>query len=498
MDRYEYMKMPVSIFPEHTKQQYDMEKHAVNGYIYLEIRKAIYGLPQGGILANKLLRKRLAPEGYYEVAHTPGLWRHVTRPISFSLVVDDFGVKYVGKEHAEHLLKVLNKHYKTAVDWDGSLYCGITLQWNYEKRYLDISMPGYVKKVLQRFKHSKPPKPQHSPYQPQPRKFGAAAQDPIDEDTTPTISDDRINVIQQVVGMVLYYARAIDMTNLPGLSGISSEQSQARESTEARVEQLLDYLATHPDAVVRYYASDMVLNIHSDASYLSETRARSRVAGYYFLGSNPEKGKPIKMNGAIYTFCGILKFVVASAAEAELGALFLNCKEGKIIRLILEELGHKQPPTPVHCDNKTATGIANDTVKKQRSRSMEMRFFWVTDQVKNGTYNIQWHPGQENLADYFTKHFDGKHHQEVRPWYLHMHNSPRVLPRAVAPSTLRGCVGTLPNGYTKAAPLPRVNPTVSRVKPRLLEPLTCSHQSQAIATPIHSPNCSQWPIAMAA
>ncbi len=84
--------------------------------------------------------------------------------------------------------------------------------------------------------------------------------------------------------------------------------------------------------------------------------------------------------------CGILKIVVASAAEAELGALFKNCKEGKSVRLILEEMGHPQPPTPVHVDNSTAVGIANDTVKKQRSRSMEMRFFWVTDQVKRKQY----------------------------------------------------------------------------------------------------------------
>ena len=77
----------------------------------------------------------------------------------------------------------------------------------------------------------------------------------------------------------------------------------------------------------------------------------------------------------------MLKFVAASAAEAELGALFINGKETKILRLILEEMGHPQPPTPVHCDNKTATGIANDTVKRHRSRSMEMRYVWVTDQV---------------------------------------------------------------------------------------------------------------------
>jgi hypothetical protein len=211
--------------------------------------------------------------------------------------------------------------------------------------------------------------------------------------------------------------------------------------------QLLDYLATHPAAKVRYHASSMVLNIHSDASYLSEPRARSRLAGYFFLGEVPKKGENIQINGNIFVSCGILRIVVCSAAEAELGALFLNIKEGKVLRLALSELGHHQPPTPVHCDNSTAAGIANDTVKKQRSRSMEMRFFWVTDQVLNKEFDVQWHPGKENLADYFTKHFDAAHHQHVRPWYVHEQNSPRELPRAAAPKALRGCVGTQEGRY---------------------------------------------------
>ena len=116
---------------------------------------------------------------------------------------------------------------------------------------------------------------------------------------------------------------------------------------------------------------------------------------------------------------------------------------------------------------------------------MEMRFFWVADQVKNGSFDVQWHPGQENLADYFTKHFESRHHQEVRPWYLHMNNSPNFLPRAVAPSSLRGCIGTLPNRYHKSAPLPRinprVNPTLSRVQYRALKPLTCHRQTKDTA-----------------
>ena len=119
-------------------------------------------------------------------------------------------------------------------------------------------------------------------------------------------------------------------------------------------------------------------------------------------------------------------------------------------------MGHPQPPTPMHCDNKTATGIANDTVKKYRSRSMEMRYFWITDQVKRRILNVMWHPGKENLGDYVSKHHIGTHHNNVRPWYIHMPNSLRLLPRAQTPSTLRGCAGTLDYGYLTSAPLPSV------------------------------------------
>jgi hypothetical protein len=97
----------------------------------------------------------------------------------------------------------------------------------------------------------------------------------------------------------------------------------------------------------------MILNVHSDASYLSAPNARSQAAGYYFLGSLPQDGKPIILNGAIQVLCTVLKFVASSAAEAELGALFLNAKEAKMMRLTLQELDHPQPATPIHIDNST-------------------------------------------------------------------------------------------------------------------------------------------------
>jgi hypothetical protein len=106
------------------------------------------------------------------------------------------------------------------------------------------------------------------------------------------------------------------------------------------VNQFLDYMWTHPDAIIWYPASDMILNVHSDASYLSALNACSRAGGCFFLGSIPQDGDPIKLNGAIHITCTILKLDAASAAEAELGALFLIAQEAKVLQLILTELDH--------------------------------------------------------------------------------------------------------------------------------------------------------------
>ena len=132
-----------------------------------------------------------------------------------------------------------------------------------------------------------------------------------------------------------------------------------------KAKQLLDYLATNPDATIWFKASNMILNVHSDASYLLESNARSCICGHFLMGWSPTNGDPIKLNGAFFTLCMILRFIVASAAKAKLGALFLNSKEGMIFRLTLEEFGHPQPKTHVHCNNATAVGIANNTVKCQ-------------------------------------------------------------------------------------------------------------------------------------
>ena len=328
---YEYMRIPIAVLPEHTIEQYNLHEKAKNGFVYLECRRCVYGLPQAGALANKLLKQRLAPAGYFEVKHTPGLWRHVSRPVAFSLAVDDFGVKYVGRKNADHLVSAIKRHYPLSEDWKGNLYLGIHLNWNYDERWVDCSMRNYVLRGLQKFRHSPPDKPQHAPFPIPARKFGKAAQQPEPPDESPLIDDEEKTDVQRVIGTFLYYARAIDSTIQPGLSTLAGEQSKAKKETVRKMKWLMDYLATHPNATIRYRASDMVLNVHSDASYLSERGARSRAAGYFFLGWAPVDGEPIRLNGAIIVVSAILRCVAASAAEDELGALFLNMKEAQIL-----------------------------------------------------------------------------------------------------------------------------------------------------------------------
>ena len=166
----------------------------------------------------------------------------------------------------------------------------------------------------------------------------------------------------------------------------------------------------------------MILYIESDASYLSEPKSRSRVGGYFFLSNQAQakdQADPPPLNGAIHIVSNILTNVMASAAEAEFGGLFVNGQEGAHIRKVLEEMGWKQPPTIIACDNQCAKGIATETVKQKRSKAMDMRFYWIRDRINQGQFKVIWRRGLTNLADYFTKHHSAKHHQNMRPIYLY-------------------------------------------------------------------------------
>ena len=163
------MQIPRKLVPQAFIDEYALESKIHNEYLYGEIRKGIYGLPQAGKLANTILKQRLATCGYMECMHTPGLWRQNFRPVQFTLVVDDFGIKFVGVEHLQHLVESLKKSYEIVLDPTGSKYCGITLEWYYKNKTVDLSMSDYVPTKLKEFDHPHPSRPQHSPHKSPPR-----------------------------------------------------------------------------------------------------------------------------------------------------------------------------------------------------------------------------------------------------------------------------------------------------------------------------------------
>ena len=124
------MSIPVWAIPDCIMTQYNLLPLVHNGFVLVEIRKGMYGLPQDGFIAYERLVRHLTTYGYYPCCHTHGLWRHRTRPILFSLVIDDFGIKTVGRAHAEHLLSALRDVYRVTANWSGTRYLGLTLEWD--------------------------------------------------------------------------------------------------------------------------------------------------------------------------------------------------------------------------------------------------------------------------------------------------------------------------------------------------------------------------------
>jgi hypothetical protein len=156
------------------------------------------------------------------------------------------------------------------------------------------------------------------------------------------------------------------------------------------MDQLLDYLVTHHDATIRYHGSYMILHIHSDASYLSVSHAHIFIGGLLFFGDKPPNED--KLNGSILNVEAVIKNVVASAVESEVGACFESAQNGAPIRINLIELGHKQPATPLRTDNSTAFGILNETIKQKILKAMDMRYHLLTDRFHQKKIDVYWRP----------------------------------------------------------------------------------------------------------
>jgi hypothetical protein len=197
---------------------------------------------------------------------------------------------------------------------------------------------------------------------------------------------------------------------LPALSSLASQLANLTEKTIELCKQFLDYMEMQEDAILTYCPSDMVLAIHSNASYLSKPKSCHRAAGHMFMAI--KDNIPFN-NGIVLNILQIIQAVVSSATEAELGALFINGKIAVSMCQMLAELGHPQPLTP----------IPNKILPKAL-KAMDMRFHWLRCRDAQGQFCYHWRPGTQNLADYFTKHHPTCHHKFVHPTILIPTNDP--------------------------------------------------------------------------
>ena len=418
----EYMKMHIRHIPLDIRDKYNINDIAHNNYVYIQINKGMYGLKQAAVLAYNNLVNVMQQYGYKPCPFSTGLWMHETKKTKFCLCVDDFGIKYFNTTDADHLISSLKNHYTLTIDWKGEDYCGLHIDWNYAHRYVDISMPQYIDKVLLHHQH-KPHKPMNTPHHYNTPAFGAKTQFATPPDSSQLLPPTRKRRIQAVVGSLLYYARAIDSSILPALNEISASQSNPTLATEKKIDHLLSFVQHHKNTKVRFHASNMCLHIDSDAAYLVMPGARSRIAGYHYLSSypaNPPNSQHVPLNGAVLIECRTIRHVVASAAEAETAGIFHNAQTGLIIRQALCDLGHPQPPTPLKTDNTTAHSFVHANMRQRKSKAWDMRMHWLRDREAKKQYRIFWEPGKNNHGDYFSKHHPPLYHKIMRQKYLQL------------------------------------------------------------------------------
>ena len=229
MDEVVYMYINEKDIPESFKIKHHIEFR--NGKALVSIHKGMYGLPHAGKLAQDLLFPHLEKHGYHQCARTDCLFRHETDDIAFMVVVDDFGILHADDRALENLFRVLRLQYTITTDLTGGKFLGIDIKLNSKNGSVSLSMPGYVESALKRFDVTLNSEGTHSPLSYHPIIHGPQMES---VDTSPRIDAARVKRIQQIIGVFLYYARAVDESMLCALNKLASRQANPTEEAGKR------------------------------------------------------------------------------------------------------------------------------------------------------------------------------------------------------------------------------------------------------------------------
>jgi len=409
LDKPVYMRIKTTQMSPDIIRKFKLNTYEKDGSVLFKIVKGIYGLPEAGLLAQKELKTCLAKEGYEAEDETPCLFTNKAKTLTFTLVVDDFGVKYKNKEDVEQLISLLQRNgYTLSLDWTGSKYLGFHLDWQYTKNYVDLSLPGYVKNLVEKINYI-PSKTANSPGIYTPPSYGNKVQF-NNIDNSKTLDALELLTVQRITGSLLYYSRAVDPTMLTAINKISTSENS--ENTLKAAHHLLNYANTWDNAVLRFHASDMKLIVYSDGSYLGDTKSRSRQGGIHYLGSTTEDIHQ-QINAPVECISSLIRVIVGSAAEAEYGALYENAVTAEYLRTICNNMGYPQHATTIYCDNTTAIALSTNDCKEKRTKAIDKDFHWIRCRIKQGHFTVKYKKGKQNLADLFTKLLPPTEHHRI-------------------------------------------------------------------------------------
>ena len=215
---------------------------------------------------------------------------------------------------------------------------------------------------------------QHQPYPYVLPNYGVKIQYAPSEDTMQILNNQQAKFIQKVTGAFLFFLRVVNRTMLTALRALATEQAKPTMTTIKNTQQFLNYAMLNSEAKLKYKASNIVLLVHSDVSYLNKQKACSRVGGQFFL-TTTDFFPP--NNGTAHNTVPVVKAVMTSAAEAELGTLFINAKQAATMQHTLIKMGHSQLLTPIQTDNSIAFGIVTCKIIPKAMKAMGMQFYWL-------------------------------------------------------------------------------------------------------------------------
>ena len=261
-------------------------------------------------------------------------------------------------------------------------------------------MDDYIADLRLKWNHPDPKKRQLSPYKHTTIVYGAIIQYAMDPSFSPPLDDKCIIRVQSIVGALLYYYQAVDNKLLVVINDIGQQQASSTEDTNAALLQLLGYVSTYPNDGILYRASGMVLSDQSDAAYLNVRKSYSRAGAHIMISEDT----PVPTrNVHVITVAQIIKFVMSSAAEAEIFGLLICAKSMVQLRQTLIEMGWPHLKSPIHFDNSTAVGFSNETIVQRKTKTINMQYHWLRYREAQGQFRFFWSPGANNLAYYSTK-----------------------------------------------------------------------------------------------